>query len=195
MYKIYTTEGLIIESRIFGESNKIYFILTRDFGLIKATAQGVCKTESKQKFGLQTLSFSKISLVKGKEIWKITSAISLENVFSNLKGEKNKLNVFIRIVSLIRKLLLEEEKEPIFFDVVKSLYKFLKTENANNKDKLSSAELLTVMKILHTSGYLGENKNFGDLLDTNDFSDETMNNIKRIKREMLKEVNLVMQEL
>ena len=34
------------------------------------------------------------------------------------------------------------------------------------------------MKILHTSGYLGENKNFGDLLDTNDFSDETMNNIK-----------------
>ena len=165
MYKIYTTEGLIIESRIFGESNKIYFILTRDFGLIKATAQGVCKTESKQKFGLQTLSFSKISLVKGKEIWKITSAISLENVFSNLKGEKNKLNVFIRIVSLIRKLLLEEEKEPIFFDVVKSLYKFLKTENANNKDKLSSAELLTVMKILHTSGYLGENKNFGDLLE------------------------------
>ena len=195
MYKIYTTEGLIIESRIFGESNKIYFILTRDFGLIKATAQGVCKTESKQKFGLQTLSFSKISLVKGRDIWKITSAISLENVFSNLKGEKNKLNVFIRIVSLIRKLLLEEEKEPIFFDVVKSLYKFLKTENANNKDKLSSAELLTVMKILHTSGYLGENKNFGDLLDTNDFSDETMNNIKRIKREMLKEVNLVMQEL
>ena len=96
---------------------------------------------------------------------------------------------------MIRKLLLEEEKEPIFFDVVKSLYKFLKTENANNKDKLSSAELLTVMKILHTSGYLGENKNFGDLLDTNDFSDETMNNIKRIKREMLKEVNLVMQEL
>ena len=195
MYKIYTTEGLIIESRIFGESNKIYFILTRDFGLIKATAQGVCKTESKQKFGLQTLSFSKISLVKGRDIWKITSAIPLENVFSNLKGEKNKLNLFVRVISLIRKLLVEEEKEPIFFDVVKSLYKFLKTENANNKDKLSSAELLTVMKILHTSGYLGENKNFGDLLDTNDFSDETVNNIKRIKREMLKEVNLVMQEL
>ena len=195
MYQIYTTEGLIIESRIFGESNKIYFILTRDFGLIRATAQGVCKVESKQKFGLQTLSFSKISLVKGKEIWKITSAISLENVFSNLKGEKNKLNVFIRIVSLIRKLLLEEEKEPIFFDVVKSLYKFLKTENANNKDKLSSAELLTVMKILHASGYLGENKNFGNLLEVDDFNDETMNNIKRIKREMLEEVNLVMLEI
>ncbi|TSD02776.1 MAG: DNA repair protein RecO (recombination protein O) [Parcubacteria group bacterium Athens0714_16] len=195
MYQIYTTEGLIIESRIFGESNKIYFILTRDFGLIKATAQGVCKTESKQKFGLQTLSFSKISLVKGRDIWKITSAISLENVFSNLKGEKNKLNVFIRIVSLIRKLLVEEEKEPIFFDVIKSLYKFLKTEDSNNRDKLSSAELLTVMKILHTSGYLGENKNFGDLLGVDDFGDETMNNIKKIKREMLKEVNLVMQEI
>lgn len=195
MYQIYTTEGLIIESRIFGESNKIYFILTRDFGLIRATAQGVCKIESKQKFGLQTLSFSKISLVKGRDIWKITSAISMENVFLNLKGDKNKLNVFLRIVSLIRKLLVEEEKEPIFFDVVESLYKFLKTENSNNRDKLSSAELLTVMKILHASGYLGENKNFRDLLEADDFSDETINNIKRIKREMLKEVNLVMQEI
>lgn len=195
MYQIYTTEGLIIESRIFGESNKIYFILTRDFGLIKATAQGVCKIESKQKFGLQTLSFSKISLVKGRDIWKITSAISLENVFSNLKEDRNKLNIFIRIISLIRKLLLEEEKEPIFFDVVEFLYKFLKTENASNKDKLSSAELLTVMKILHTAGYLGDNKNFGNLLEVDDFNDETMNNIKRIKREMLREVNSVMSNI
>ena len=192
MYKIYTTDGLIIESRIFGESNKIYFILTRDFGLIRATAQGVCKVESKQKFGLQTLSFSKISLVKGKEIWKITSAVPVENVFYNLTGQKEKLNLFIRVISLVRKLLVEEEKEPIFFDVVKSLYEFLKTENANNKDKISSAELLTVMKILHASGYLGENKNFGNLLKDDDFSDETINNLKRIKKEMLKEINLIM---
>lgn len=195
MYKIYTTDGLIIESRIFGESNRIYFILTRDFGLIRATAQGVCKIESKQKFGLQTLSFSTISLVKGKDIWKITSAIQNENVFYNFLRQKEKLNLFLRIISLIKKLLVEEEKESVFFDVVQSLYKFLKYENENNRDKLNSAELLTVMKILHVSGYLGENKNFGNLLETDDFNDETMNNIKKIKKEMLKEINLVMQEI
>lgn len=195
MYKIYTTEGLIIESRIFGESNRIYFILTRDFGLIRATAQGVCKTESKQKFGLQTLSFSTISLVKGKDIWKITSAIQNENVFYSFVGQKEKLSLFIRVISLVRKLLVEEEKEAIFFDVVQSLYKFLKIENANNRDKLSSAELLVVMKILHASGYLGENKNFGNLLEVDDFNDETMNSIKKIKKEMLKEINLVIQEI
>lgn len=195
MYQIYTTSGLIIESRIFGESNRIYFILTRDFGLIKAIAQGVCKTESKQKFGLQTLSFSKISLVKGRDIWKITNAAPVENIFYNFSRQKEKLSLFIRVVSLIRKLLVEEEKETAFFDAVWYLYKFLKSENTNNKDKLSSAELLTVMKILHASGYLGENKNFGNLLEVDDFSDETMNNIKRIKKEILKEINLAMQEL
>jgi len=195
MYQIYTTKTLIIESRNFGETNKLYFLLTRDLGLIKATAQGVCKIQSKQKFGLQTLSFSKISLVKGKDIWKITSAISGENVFSSFRGEKEKLNIFIRIVSLIRKILSEEEKEPIFFDAVLSIFRFLKSVSINDRDKLSSAELLTVMKILHAAGYLGENKNFKNLLDTNNFDDEMFNKMRKIKKEMLKEINTAMQEI
>ena len=77
MHHIYTTEAIIIKSISMGEANRIYFLLTRDLGFIKATAQGVRLAKSKLKGHLLTFSLVKISVVKGKDLWRITSAESI----------------------------------------------------------------------------------------------------------------------
>ena len=56
MHHIYTTKAIIIKSLPLGEANKIYFLLTKDLGFIKASAQGVRLDKSKLKGHLEDFS-------------------------------------------------------------------------------------------------------------------------------------------
>ena len=74
MYHIHHTEGIILSSKNYGEAGKYYSLLTRDLGLINASAQGVRKISSKLRFVLQDFSYIKVDLVHGKDFWRLTSA-------------------------------------------------------------------------------------------------------------------------
>ena len=79
-YHIYTTRGLVLSSRPQGEADRVYSILTRDLGLIWASARAVRKEESKLRGALEPFSLSQISLVKGRERWRATSAEHIRTV-------------------------------------------------------------------------------------------------------------------
>ena len=80
MNHIYTTKAIIVKSAPVGEANKLYFLLTHDLGFIKASAQGVRLSKSKLKGHLEEFSLILLSVVKGKEIWRITS---VETIYQN----------------------------------------------------------------------------------------------------------------
>src|SRR3989344_5390571 len=67
MYKIYQTEGLVIEGRSLGEADRFLTVFTKDFGMIQAQAQGVRKISSKLRYSLRNFSYAEIDLVQGKE--------------------------------------------------------------------------------------------------------------------------------
>ncbi len=74
MYSIQTTPGFIIDSRAYGEAGKMLFIFTRDLGLVMAVAQGIRFERSKLRPFTQDYSFGEFSFVRGKEMWRLTSA-------------------------------------------------------------------------------------------------------------------------
>ena len=86
MHPIHTTPGLIIHSRPYGEAGKLLSIFTRDFGLVLANAQGIRLEKSKLRPFIQDYSFGIFSLVKGKELWRLTSA---QSVATNLQINTN----------------------------------------------------------------------------------------------------------
>lgn len=135
-YTVHTTEGFILSSIPTGEANRIYHIFTREFGVIVATAQGVRLGKSKLRPHLMDYSFSSISLVKGKEFWRITSA-------SEISRSKDK--TYIQILSVIRRLLQGEGAHDILFD-------YLKEELF--KENLDETNLM--IKILLELGYINE---------------------------------------
>ena len=49
------------------EADRVYNILTRDLGLVRAHAIGVRREESKLRGALEPYSLSSVSLVRGKE--------------------------------------------------------------------------------------------------------------------------------
>lgn len=144
-YHIYTTKGIILSERPIKEADRVYSILTRELGLIHATALGVRKEASKLRGALEPLSLSRISLVRGKEYWRITSGEFLQN-FSSMRE-------MARPLSLLEKLVQGEEPHPELFDVVEGAV--VSRWSTSDVDQ-EMFEMRLVAKILYQLGYLHE---------------------------------------
>jgi DNA repair protein RecO len=185
-HSIYTTEGFVLKSLNFGEANKYFFIFTKNFGLIKATAQGVRYLRSKLRYGLEDFSLAQISLVRGREVWRLTSAEKKLNI-----KDKEKLLLISRIFSLLLRLLHGEEQNNLLFDSVKEGMVFLNNYNDRN---LESFECILALRILSTLGYIGKLADFDQFTQSSYFTSELLTKMSILKKRAVWEINKSLQE-
>lgn len=141
-YTIHTTEGLVLSYRPLREADRVYSIMTRELGLVRATATGVRKDSSKLRGALEPFSLSSVSLVRGKEYWKATSASVLEKISSTPE--------IARPLALLEKLVQGEAPNPELFDAIEKML----TPGVNKNDEMF--EIHFVATILFHLGYLKE---------------------------------------
>jgi recombinational DNA repair protein (RecF pathway) len=146
-YHVYTTRGLVLSERSVREADRIYTILTRDLGLLHATALGVRKEPSKLRGNIEPLSLSSISFVRGKEYWRITSAEMIKKIPAYL--------AISRPLVLIEKLVQGEAPNPELFDAVEEASLFC-PERGQEVFELHDEmfEVRLVSQILLHLGYL-----------------------------------------
>lgn len=195
MHNIYTTEGFILKSVNFGEANKYFFIFTKEFGLIKAAAQGARLLKSKLRYSLEDYSFTQISLVRGKEIWRLTSA---QNKFSSknfLREDKEKFLLLSRIFSLLLRLLQGEEKNDLLFESLREGINFLsQNEFSKNKEDLSNFECILALRILFSLGYIGNLGEFDQFTKSPYFTVELLTKMSTLKTQAILEINKSLKE-
>ncbi len=193
MHHIYHTEGIILGSRSFGEAGKYYDIFTRELGMVRATAQGVRKISSKLRYVLQDFSYIKVDLVRGKDIWRVTSA-SKTNELENITKNPEVFKIIFNVSRLLKRLLQGEEKnEELFIDLLKGFSLFDKFNENASVDYLENAEMYVVLKILHHLGYIGGDKNISDLI-VSPIAEEMFENVIIHKRIVLAEINKALGE-
>lgn len=151
-HHLYHTEAIVLKTRNAGESSKTIYLLTHDLGLVHARAQGVRKLSAKLKFGLQEFSFSNITLVRGKEYWKVISSEKVDAHAALVKA-KEKHRVAARIGALILRLVRGEEMHRELYVLVKNVYRFLNDETLDAGD-LALVEVGAVLAALHELGYI-----------------------------------------
>jgi len=150
-YHIYHTRGIIVGSQPSGESNRFYKIFTEELGLIGATAQSVRAGKSKLRYVLQDYSMILVDLVRGKEMWRITSAIEEQSPVSIVQKENNE--IFTHACVLISRLLQGEAQEESIFLDLHNLADFLAGEGSI-KDLRANVEVLFAMRSLAALGYI-----------------------------------------
>mgnify|MGYP001571675779 FL=1 len=151
MYCKHHTRGIIVSSRIEGDSNRRINIFTENFGLISARLQGVRNAHSKLRGGSQDFSFGEFSLVHGKSGWKVVSVRADKNLFETFRNSPSKLKVVSNILNLIKKLVAEEETHSSLFSIISIFFNFL--AKAKESD-IALAECLTLIRVLHSLGYM-----------------------------------------
>ncbi len=152
MHHIYHSEAFVIGSRQSGEDSKTIFLYTKELGLIYAKAQGIRKLSSKLRFTLQDFSFAQVDLVRGKEIWRITTAVPIDSN-SDIMQSIHSSGVFSRIFSLFLRLVNGEEKNDELFSILKNICDTLRLYGKSEED-CHKIELFYAAQILMSLGYL-----------------------------------------
>lgn len=135
-YAVYTTRGFILASGPTGEASKLYTIYSEDFGLIRAKAQGVRLVQSKLRYSLEDYALCNLSLVKGREVWRLTGSQA------EPMPKKNAL-ARARVLNLVRRLVQGEEKNEGLFQALLPLA----ADDA-------PSETVALSTVLSTLGYL-----------------------------------------
>ena len=161
MHHKYHTEGLIIGGFPSREANKFLLVFTRDFGLVGASAQGTRNISSKYRYGLEECSLSDLSLVKGREHWKITNVIPRDNFYFGRQVSQDKREIFVKVNALLRRFLQGEEGDEVLFKIV--LDGFRAIQKAPSL-MLETLETILVLKIISSLGILKNLGAFEDLI-------------------------------
>ncbi len=191
MHHIHHTHAIILGSKDLGESNKTLYLYTRELGLISARVQSVRKESSKLRYALQDYSYAEVDLVRGREVWRVTTAVAKESFLYTYRDLKA-FTTIRHISSLVIRLCTGEERnEKIFEDLLLGL-RFYNKENLTDEDK-QKTELALVLRILHHLGYIGETEKFASILeDVFDPSREVYQKLE--KKTILFEINRALKE-
>ena len=88
-----TTDALLIrENNNIGEADRFVTALTRDRGLVRASARGARNMKSRSASATQLLSYSRLTLYQGREKYIIDEAEPLQ-VFFELRSDIEKLSL------------------------------------------------------------------------------------------------------
>jgi DNA repair protein RecO len=145
-YHIYTTRGIVLSARPVGEADRIYAILTRELGLVRARAISVRKGTSKLRGSVEPYTLAHLSFVRGKEQWRLTSAEVIKRLPT---GES-----VLKPLALLEKLVQGEAHHPELFDAIEE-----KLENTMIYHSVEEKELFEinfVSTVLFHLGYLKE---------------------------------------
>ncbi len=203
MHHIHTTCGFVVGSKNHGEANKIIHIFTHDLGLIVAIAQGIRFEKSKLRYNIRDYTFSKFSLIKGREFWRITGVEEL--LLSDIPAPQNDVSTYIglrssekylimnRIALIILRLVQGEERHKEIYDCLWNFANF-QLDNNCSRDFLATAESLLVIRILHRLGYIAENHGFSKEVTDSNFSKDIIDRIITKRVDINRAINSALRE-
>ena len=110
----YQTEALIIKKTKLGEADRILTLYTPHLGKIQGKAKGVRRPRSKLSGHLELLTYSQVSLARGRHINTITGSQTI-NSFLKLKSDLELTSQALYITELVNQFTAEHiENYPLF---------------------------------------------------------------------------------
>jgi DNA repair protein RecO len=163
------------------EADAFVSVLTHDLGLVQATARGARQRASKLVSALLPLSLVKVSLVRGKSTWRVTTVTLLRDVATEMRARRGALTSYARVMSLLERLVRGEDKNPELFEELERSTLLLLDEVGD--EDTDTWELLTVAKILFHLGYLSKDALPSTLSETREKRSKLLTSINTSIRE------------
>ncbi|KND51587.1 MAG: DNA repair protein RecO [Parcubacteria bacterium C7867-007] len=143
----YTTAAVTLARTPLSEASSLVTLLTADFGVLRARSQGLRKPGAKMSAGLQTLAESDVTLLKGKEGWRLAGSV-LARDWAHVLPSKARTRAG-RVAELMLRFVHGEAADPTLFTIYTNFITVLPSLNEEDQD---AAECLAVLRILRTLG-------------------------------------------
>lgn len=143
----YATTGIVLARFPIAEASESIVVLTEELGVVRARAQSVRKQGAKLASALQTFVQSDVVLVRGKDGWRLTGAVSVTNWFQVLTRSA-RLRAG-RVTGLMLRLMPGDAIDPTLYSIISDLFTTLRDES---KELHDAAECLAALRILRVLG-------------------------------------------
>lgn len=167
MHTLHTTDAFILGSSPHGESNRVYSLFTETFGFLYAHGQGVRRLESRNRYALMTGGVSRVTLVRGRDVWRITGA-------ERIPGMPRVSGPGRRALALVAAFAPREEALASLFTSLRAAHEASAHLPAADA---SVVETLMALRVLATLGYVAPPPGalwYESLLSTHTCTPETL---------------------
>jgi recombinational DNA repair protein (RecF pathway) len=151
----YASPAIVLSRTPLSEASALITLLTSEVGLVRARAQGVRKPGAKMASALQTFVECDVTLLRGKEGWRLAGALHTNDWFAKLERPA-RLRAG-RIANLLLRLVHDETSDSasneIFFNIFREFLSALSQTNGPlDETEQDAAECLAALRILHALG-------------------------------------------
>jgi recombinational DNA repair protein (RecF pathway) len=153
-------------------------------GLVFASAQGIRLEKSKLRYSIDDYRLCTLALVRGREVWRITSA--KEDTVAPLHGKS--LIMFARVASLLKRVLHGEEVNSYLYDSLESVYGFLSVSDLS-VSQIKTCEILLVLRCLYALGYINGEGVFSNYIKDSLVDEKIIESFLLIEKEALNKIN------
>ncbi|MFT5036826.1 MAG: recombinational DNA repair protein (RecF pathway) [Candidatus Azotimanducaceae bacterium] len=164
MYKTYITDAVVCGSKQSFTSDKSYLLFTCDAGMLWANARSVRVEKSKQRYALQDFSVIRVSLVKGKNGWRIGSVAAMSNPFMEATSQHARASIAV-IVKLLRRFVQGEELHPGMFEDTTAVLSYIV---GAEKETCYNLQNQFTLRTLYTLGYIAPHTSYAELIEAKD---------------------------
>ncbi len=151
MYHFYHTPSFVLSAQDVSEGSRMLSLFTRELGLVRVHARSVREERSKLRGYLQPLSFAQVALVRGRDLWRLTTAGLAPSPQDSLvyKGVlwRHKRSI-VYIARILERHLQGEERDAVLYDCFRDGVHALA-----NCDHGSTWESLMLARLLSQLGY------------------------------------------
>ena len=142
--KVYSSEGIVLAKRDYGEADRILVLFTKHFGKVSALAKGVKKLKSKKRGHLEIFSLIRFQAAKGKGLDIVTEAETIDN-FGVIRKDLKKSSVAYFFCEVVGKLTKEEERNEELFEFLYGYLRRLKKTSSLKKFRNKFTKELLVL--------------------------------------------------
>jgi len=180
-HAVHTTRALVLGSAEVQDADKLFWLLTEDLGLLFASARGVRKEASKLRYSLADLAQTRVSLVRGKGLWRVTGAETYEGE----EVPKEYRETFGRVATLVRRVMPTDEENPTLFKIITNT----RGEFLKGVTDAETVERVSVARVLYQLGYISCVDAYKGLIDTEDFTADVLEKGAKLGQELINDIN------
>ncbi len=143
----YTSEGIVLARKNYGEADRILVIYTRDLGRLSLIAKAVRKPKSKKRGAVEVFSHIRFQGIHTRGIDLITEAEVIDS-FNEVRLSLPRVTVAYYFLEVIGRTTHENESHPEIFEILLRYLKSLETVK-----KLKTLRGTFAYEILVTLGF------------------------------------------
>ncbi len=152
----YTSEGIVLARRNFGEADRILVIFSKNFGRLSLLARGIRKPKSRKRGHLEVFSLINFQAATSHGLDCMTEVEMIDD-FKEIRTSLNKVSLAYYFVEIVGRITHDGETNVDLFNLIlRYLNKLKKTK------KLKDLRMDFILNLLTTLGFWPEGKTLTD---------------------------------